>query len=357
MLDAIRIGPGRDATAVTAAKLREVIEHLVAARQWQAGDLSIVIVADAGYDITRLAYVLADLPVDLFGRMRSDRVLRGPRALRVSRTGRAGERPPRHGPEFALADPATWWTPAHTTATVTHRYGRGRHGLGRALPPADPSPGVGRAPRRAADHRRHPDPVARRTPAQRLPGDHAPKPVWLWPSVTSATAADMDRWWQSFLRRFDLQHTFRLFKQTLSWTAPKIRTPAAADRWTWLIVAAYTQLRLARPLSVDLRRPWERPAEPGRLTPARVRRGFCHLRAKTSQPATAPKPSRPGPGRPPGSRNRHRATHHDVGKHATSNTAASTAPGSGGPGESHPWAPTERSVTVSRHSALLILPS
>ncbi|TDD31381.1 hypothetical protein E1288_46550, partial [Saccharopolyspora elongata] len=27
---------------------------------------------------------------------------------------------------------------------------------------------------------------------------------------------------------------------------------------------------------------------------------------------------------------------------------------SGGPGESHPRAPTERSVTVSRHSALLI---
>ena len=30
---------------------------------------------------------------------------------------------------------------------------------------------------------------------------------------------------------------------------------------------------------------------------------------------------------------------------------------SGGPGESHPRAPTERNVTVSRHSALLILSS
>jgi len=30
-------------------------------------------------------------------------------------------------------------------------------------------------------------------------------------------------------------------------------------------------------------------------------------------------------------------------------------PGSGGPGEFHPRAPTERSVTVSRHSALVIL--
>ena len=79
------------------------------------------------------------------------------------------------------------------------------------------------------------------------------------------------------LRRFDLEHTFRLFKQTLGWTRPKIRTPPAADRWTWLLIAAHTQLRLARPLAADLRRPWERPAPPGRLTPARVRRGFRNI--------------------------------------------------------------------------------
>jgi hypothetical protein len=62
-------------------------------------------------------------------------------------------------------------------------------------------------------------------------------------------------------------------------TRPKLRTPEAADRWTWLIITAHTQLRLARPLASDLRHPWEIPAEPGRLTPARVRRGFRNLRA------------------------------------------------------------------------------
>ena len=138
--------------------------------------------------------------------------------------------------------------------------------------------------------------------------------MWLWTSITGATAADVDRWWQAFLRRFDLEHTFRLFKQTLGWTTPKLRDPAAADRWTWLVIAAHTQLRLARPLVADLRRPWERPAHPSRLTPARVRRGFRNIRPTTLLPASAPKPSRPGPGRPPGSRNRHPATRHDVGK-------------------------------------------
>jgi hypothetical protein len=87
--------------------------------------------------------------------------------------------------------------------------------------------------------------------------------MWLWSSATGVTAVDVDRRWQAFLRRFDLEHTFRLFKQTLGWTVPRIRAPQAADRWTWLVIAAYTQLRLARPLAADLRRPWEKPALPG----------------------------------------------------------------------------------------------
>jgi len=94
-------------------------------------------------------------------------------------------------------------------------------------------------------------------------------------AVSSATGADpaaVDRLWQAFLRRFDLEHTFRLFKQALGWTVPKVRDPAA-DRWTWLVIACHAQLRLARPPAADLRRPWEKPAPPGRLTPARVRRG------------------------------------------------------------------------------------
>ncbi|MFE0448644.1 transposase, partial [Streptomyces fungicidicus] len=95
---------------------------------------------------------------------------------------------------------------------------------------------------------------------------------------------------------------------------PRLRSSEAADRWTWLVIAAYAQLRLARPLATDLRRPWEKPTEPNRLTPARVRRGFRNLHAKTGSPAGAPKPSRPGPGRPPGSKNRRPATHHDVGR-------------------------------------------
>jgi hypothetical protein len=141
-----------------------------------------------------------------------------------------------------------------------------------------------------------------------------PPGIWLWQPAIDATAEDVDRLWQAFLRRFDLEHIFRMFKQTLGWTTPKIREPAAADRWTWLVIATHTQLRLARPLAEDLRRPWERPARQGRRTPGRVRGGLRRLHSKTPQPAGAPKPSTAGPGRPIGMQNQHRARERTVGK-------------------------------------------
>jgi DDE superfamily endonuclease len=308
VLDAVRLGPADDTTAVTAAQLRAVIEQLITAGHWQPGDPDIVVVADTGYDVTRLAYVLADLPVELVGRLRSDRVLRLPKPIRAA--GATG-RPPKHGPEIALDKPDTWPDPQHTTSTETTRYGTAVATSWDRVHPRLTHRGCwidhtgdlpiieGTLIRLQVDH---------------LPGDRDPKPVWLWASTTGAAPADVDRWWQAFLRRFDLEHTFRLFKQTLGWTRPRIRTPAAADRWTWLIIAAHTQLRLARPLVADLRHPWERPTIPGRLTPARVRRSFRNIRPTTPLPARAPKPNRPGPGRPPGSRNRHPATSYDVGK-------------------------------------------
>lgn len=109
-----------------------------------------------------------------------------------------------------------------------------------------------------------------RLKVEHLPGDRGPKPVWLWSSRTGTTGQDVDVGRQAFLRRFDLEHTFRLFKPTLGWTVPKVHDPHTADLRTWLIIAAHIQLRLARPLAEDLRRPWERPAEPRWRTPARL---------------------------------------------------------------------------------------
>jgi hypothetical protein len=308
VLDAIRLGPDDDEAEVTAAQVRDVVTRLIAAGHWRDGDLPILVIVDAGYDPMRLAHRLADLPVEVLGRLRSDRVLYFPVPERQPGTN---GRPPRHGREFSLAGPATWPRPLITTTTAATRYGTAVAQAWDRLHP--------RLTHRSAwlDHD-GPLPVIEgtliRLQVDHLPGDRDPKPVWLWWSRTGAPPADVDRCWQAFLRRFDLEHTFRLFKQVLGWTVPKLRDPQAADRWTWLIITCHAQLRLARPLAGDLRLPWERPAPPGRLTPARVRRGFRNIRATVPCPAGVPKPGKPGPGRPPGSRNRHPAPRHDVGK-------------------------------------------
>ena len=308
ILDVVRLGPEDDATAVTAQQLRGVVDRLVAAGHWEPGDPDVLVVMDSGYDVTRLAYVLSDLPVTVLGRIRADRVLRLPRPERVAGTN---GRPPKHGGEFALARPQSWSKPAHTTVTETTRYGTATASSWDRLHP--------RLTHRTCwlDHEGD-LPVIEgtliRLTVDHLPFDRDPEPVWLWCSRTCATAADIDRWWRCYLRRFDLEHTFRMLKQTLGWTRPRLRDPHAADRWTWLVVTAHTQLRLARDHVEDLRRPWERPAAPRRLTPARVRRGFRNLRPALALPAAVPKPATPGPGRPPGSLNRRRATTQSVGK-------------------------------------------
>jgi hypothetical protein len=97
-----------------------------------------------------------------------------------------------------------------------------------------------------------------------------------------------------------IEHTIRFWTQTLGWTTPRVRHPAQAERWTWLVLAGYTQLRLARQLVADQRLAWERPRPPGRLSPYRVRRGVSRLRCAVGSPAAAPKPSGRSPGRPRG---------------------------------------------------------
>jgi hypothetical protein len=64
---------------------------------------------------------------------------------------------------------------------------------------------------------------------EHLPGDRDPTPVWLWSSIIDASTELIDVLWQVFLRRFDLEHTFRPLKQTLGWTGPNLRTPESAD--------------------------------------------------------------------------------------------------------------------------------
>ena len=97
VLDAVRLGPADDVTAVTAAQLRGTVDRLREAGHWHPGDPDIWIVLDSGYAVCRLSFLPADLPVLLIGRLRSDRVLARPveprRANRHSPPIHAGNTP------------------------------------------------------------------------------------------------------------------------------------------------------------------------------------------------------------------------------------------------------------------------
>jgi hypothetical protein len=75
-----------------------------------------------------------------------------------------------------------------------------------------------------------------RVPARIRP----PKVLWL----CGPGELDLDLARRADVRRFDLDHTIRLAKQTLGWTTPRPRHPAQADRWIWLVLAGHAQLHL-----------------------------------------------------------------------------------------------------------------
>jgi DDE superfamily endonuclease len=119
----LRLEAETDVAAVTATQVRTLLIRLIEAGQWRPGDPDILLVFDAGYDLPRLALLPADLPVEVLGRLRSDRVLRRPAPSRREHclASPAGGRPPKHGGAFRFADPATWHSPEQATSTQTTR--------------------------------------------------------------------------------------------------------------------------------------------------------------------------------------------------------------------------------------------
>jgi hypothetical protein len=124
--------------------------------------------------------------------------------------------------------------------------------------------------------------------------------LWLWWVGPEGLQLDLDLAWRAYVCRFDLEHTIRLCKQTLGWTTPRPRHPQQADRWTWLVLAAYTQLRLAKTVVADQRLPWERPRAPSRLSPYRVRRGVSAAVVRTRLAGCHAETCGCSPGRPKG---------------------------------------------------------
>jgi DDE superfamily endonuclease len=256
-----------------------------------------LVIFDAGYSAAALTWGLAGQPVHLLVRLSAGQVFYQDRVTWLGKTGRPGK----HGLEVTCHDDRAQPNPEPDESLIlpgTPRYGTVRadawHGV---HPRIHGSRGFfagwrGELPVLAG--------TAVRVTVDRLPGGQQPQKVmWLWHAGPGPLS--LDELWRAYLARFDIEHAFRFAKQELGLTAAKVRTPQQADRWVRLIMAAYAQLLLARPLAADLRRPWEKPPDPARpLAPARVRRGFTNIRPRLGTPAHVAKPARAGPGRPKG---------------------------------------------------------
>jgi hypothetical protein len=288
-LDVRRVHPRENAHTVAVAQ----IMALMARRP--ASEATPLFVFDAGYDSAQLTQALAETPVAILVRLRADRCFYAdpPPAIPSPQGGR----PRKHGAKFACKDPTTWSPPTAEQLTQDEQYGTVRVRAWTGLHPKQQAhPGRGT---------RKPRPIVRGTvvlvEVSRLPArPYRPKVLWLW--WAGPGEPDLDLLWRAYVRRFDMEHTLRFCKQILGWTTPRMRHPEQADRWTWLVMAAYTQLRLARSWVADHRLPWERPLEPDKLTPARVRRALSALLPMVGTPARPPKPCGRSPGRPIGSR-------------------------------------------------------
>ncbi len=294
-LDVQRVPAGGNVHAVAAAQISELMEHVPAADRPVP-----LFVFDAGYDPEALARELAELDgqhVAVLVRLRSDRCFYAdPPAPPV---GSTVGRPRRHGQKFTCAEERTWWAP-----TSEHREQHAQYGLVRVRAWAGVHAKTQNHPQRGSYRTK---PTVRGTlvlvEVERLPRQtRIPRRLWLW--WRGPDQPDLAVVWRAYVHRFDLEHTYRFCKQTLNWTTPRVRTPEQADRWTWLVTLAYTQLRLARRTIEDVHLPWEPPQRPDRrmLTAARVRQAFPQLLVTLGTPANAPKPCGRSPGRPKGAR-------------------------------------------------------
>ena len=294
-VDVARVNPAQDANEVAAEQVKAFL-----GRSPVEGEMAPVFVFDAGYDPVKLQQGLeGSSPCQILVRLRAGRSFHGDPSL-SDPPANIG-RPRRHGPRMKCNDPSTWPEPSAEHACEDVGYGAVRV---RAW--ADLHPKV-----RAHEGRgsRGPLPIVVGTlvlvEVERLPrGERRrePRVLWLWWTGPEGTEPDLGLLWRAYARRFDLEHTFRFLKQTLGWTSPRFRHPEQADRWTWLVVAAFAQLRLARASVADMRLPWERRYEEGRLTPTRVHRVVSALLGELGTPAKPPKPCGRSPGRPKGKR-------------------------------------------------------
>lgn len=296
ILDVQRIGSTHTAIGVAIEQLRR-LKPLLGTRQ-------VVVLADRWYGTPEMLRACRELGYRVLIRLKSNRKLyRAP-----VRTHQRGA-PPKDGPLLQGTRPQTQHDPAAVWEGTDQRGQPMRISRFERLhfqQARDLQLGVIRVERHAAAGTKR-----------------DPRVSWF---LTLDDLVPLDQIPQRYGLRFSEEHVFRFWKQDLLWTAARVRTPAQFERWSWLVVLAFTQLYLARPLGEHALLPWEAKGRP--LTPRQVRRVMPTILWQVGTPVRACQPRGKSPGRAKGFHptpaTRHPVIYKTSNKKKTGNKARST---------------------------------
>lgn len=221
---------------------------------------------DSEYGCAAFVQRTAEISCDKLMRLRPNRVLYGSPA---AYSGRG--RPPKHGDKFTLKESQSWWPPEQQQTINDEAMGNIRLSQWSAL-----------HFRQSADH------LMTLVLVERLDdtGQLRHKPLWLaWIGETMPALEDL---WKLYLRRFAIEHWYRLIKQRLHWCLPHLGTAEQTQAWSTLMPLMSWQLWLARNDAPDQPLPWQKPLAV--KTPGRVANAFAAILARIGSPAEDPKP-------------------------------------------------------------------
>jgi len=219
-VDARRVKPDEDANEVAVEQIRALVD-----RRPQRSTAPLF-VFDAGYDTVRLQKGLEAYPLQILVRLHPGRTFY---ADPPTPEHRPVGRPFVHGKKFDLKDPKTWHKPFAEHSSENPGYGKVRVRAWSGLHPKTHRANERYGCESAA--------VVRGTvvlvEVERLPrGERRRKPKKLWLWWHGEGEPNLSLLWRRYVRRFDLEHTIRHWKQALGWTTPDSATNSAMYAWS-----------------------------------------------------------------------------------------------------------------------------
>lgn len=229
---------------------------------------------DRGYGNANFVNQTASIEADLLLRLSRNRCVYG---VPPAYGGRG--RPPKHGDKFKFSDPSHWPEEDESRLMEDPTYGRvrltrwwGYHFCNSSQRPMD------------IIFVEVIEPVGSKAKFQGL-----------WLAYLGSARPALETLGLIYLRRFAIEHWYRLSKQRLHWTRPQLHSTPATERWSFLMILMSWQLWLARNDCTDAPLPWQPPQD--KMAPGRVAQAFASILLAVGTPAKPPKPRGKSPGR------------------------------------------------------------